>query len=211
MKAQLTPPAPYGPYGQPFNPYGQPMMGAQMGPQSDSAVQMMKMEIEMEKMRSDQRVQQEANRANQEIAAIKFQAAQEASAMKMANELMKMRYDQNQQVPYGQTPYGQQVPYGQAPYANNANPMQQQLPPAVQPIIINTAEQQPSKKVIDVDAQQAYRQAPPAAPTNVPPDSVMTSTTTTTTVLWYCRNSGNDFYDVDGFYDSYNGNFNGNK
>lgn len=163
MKAQLTPPAPYGmsPYGQPFNPYGQPMLNAMNGmnaqPQSDSAVQMMKMEIEMEKMRSEQRVQQEANRANQEIAAIKFQASQEASAMKMANELMKMRYDQNQQTPYGQTPYGQQVPYGQAPYAHG-NPMQQQLPPAVQPIIINTADQQPSKKVIDVDAQQAYRQ-----------------------------------------------------
>ena len=169
----------------------------------------------MEKMRSEQRVQQEANRANQEIAAIKFQASQEASAMKMANELMKMRYDQNQQTPYGQTPYGQQVPYGQAPYAHG-NPMQQ-LPPAVQPIIINTADQQPSKKVIDVDAQQAYRQQVGAPSTNVPPDSVMTSTTTTTTRVEpqqkgsTPRNSSNDFYDVDGFYDSYNGNFNGNK
>ena len=108
--------------------------------------------------------------------------------------------------------YGPQGEYGQQPYGQNG---MHQLPPAVQPIIINTAEQQPPKKVIDVDSQQYRQPAQPAQP-NVPPDSVMTSTTTTTTRVEPQKNgghrdSGNGFYDVDGFYDSYSGGFNPNK
>ena len=163
--------------------------------------------------------------------------------MKMANEFIRMRADQNGQPhnnnmysqPYGYgqqpyaNPYGQPVPpygYPQQPYAQMPQqPQQQQLPspqPQVQPIIINTAEQpaKPRMRVIDADAQH-YRypqqgQQPANNATNYPPDSVTTSTTTTTTrvdttkgqpqvIKEVIKEDGNDFYDIDGFYDNYDG------
>ena len=71
--------------------------------------------------------------------------------------------------------------YGnQPPYVHPVGVQQQQLPTAVQPIIINTSEPQQTKKVI-VEQPKAH------------------------------RGNSNDFYDVDGFYDAYSGNFNGGK
>ena len=125
-----------------------------------------------------------------------MQAQQEANAMKMANEFMRMRSDNNNQhnmynQPYGQQPYGYpqqpygypQQPYGypQQPYAQP--PVQQQAqqlpPPQVQPIIINNT--MPKAKKPEPKTQTIIKEV-------------------------VHESDDNDFYDIDGFYDDYNGN-----
>ena len=153
--------------------------------------------------------------------------------MKMSNEFMRLKADQNSDhnnmfnQPYGMNPYGQPVqpygmppygqpvqqPYGMNPYAQPVQQQAQQLPhPQVQPIIINTVPEQPKKenvKVIDVHPHQQSSNTAAPVP-NCPPDSVMTTTTTTrvdrTKPLPHTQTDENDFYDIDGFYDNYDGN-----
>ena len=157
-------------------------------------------------------------RAQQEIAAVKMQAAQDATAMKMANEFMRMRVDNNgnnnNQQPYNgaygaypQQPYNgaygayPQQPYNQ-PYGGYPQQSQQLPPPQPSQVIIHTAEPQKKMRVIDADARPAQGQ-----PT-YPPDSVTTSTTTTTTRVDTTKgHDGHDgIDDIDGFYDDYYGN-----
>ena len=184
MKAEIAShqpaPNPYGmppygmpPYGMPYgmSPYGMPPYGQPVQqPQQDSnAIAMMKMEVELEKMRADQRAAQEASRAQQEIAAanqraaqeatraqqeiaaVKMQAAQEAATMKMANEFMRLRSENGQQQPVQQ----QQNPYGQ-PYGYQPAPNPYGMPPYGQPV----QQVQPQQPVQQVQPQQL----PPVQP-----------------------------------------------
>jgi len=124
--------------------------------------------------------------------------------MKMANEFVRMRADQSGQQqpqqqfnqPYGGypgQPYGYPgQPYGVPPYSQQpvqqpVQPQAQQLPPPVQPIIINTAS-----------GRQEQAKPAPAPAAQREPRVIIKEVKEV--------KEGNDFYDIDGFYDNYDAN-----